>query len=179
MENKSKNLYFAQAGELFVASELLSRFWNVAFPRVDRGVDAIIVNDENNTTNFPIQVKAANAQELKNGIYKAKYSAPERQLQTQNQNLKLRFAFVIRENTKWAFVLLIPSDKMRELYLDGYLGKANEKGALTFAIKYQYKNSEIDVFIENSQEEKGYITRQSLTHFVNAYPDLPPPSAQY
>ncbi len=162
MVKDNKTLYFAQAGELFVASELLFRGWNVAFPRVDRGVDAIIVNDEQDTDSFPLQVKTGTAKQMQK-LYKVQYSTPLNQIISPNTKFNLRYAFVVRQENKWAFVLVIDLEKMKELHSEGYLGNPNKEGKLIFSIQYQYnENLEIDVFLKNKQ--------QSLNLYLNAYP---------
>jgi hypothetical protein len=103
-EGRNRPAFFGRSGQLAVMAELLHRHINVAIPEVDVGDDIFVVKGSDETVTR-VQVKAATAQEQRNG-YEARFNVPLAQLSVRDSP-PLVYIFPIRSGKRWSEFLII------------------------------------------------------------------------
>src|SRR5215217_1738149 len=100
-----KDLFTGRSGQLALMAEFLHRELNVAIPEVDVGDDIVVVRDDNDQVTR-VQVKTANAAELKEGgRFTAQFKLPLDQLEKGPRHLV--YAFVVRRNGRWEEFVIV------------------------------------------------------------------------
>ncbi len=135
--SRRTNLYFGQAGEFAVMSELLTRGWNVAIPQVDVGDDVIVIDDH--AGNFVrVQIKSANATQ-RTSSYSVQFRFPLTQLLTP-VDPELVYILAVRNQNRWHDFLIIPRAVLYEQYSEQPFGSTSNKNALILYLSFENKH---------------------------------------
>ncbi len=126
--SKNNNLFVGRSGQLALMAEFLIRELNVAIPEVDIGDDIVVVQDDDDRISR-VQVKTANAEELKtDGAFTAQFNVPLDQLE--NGPDQLVYAFVVRRNDRWVEFIMIRRTVLFLLHTAHSLGSPDGDGYL-------------------------------------------------
>ena len=129
-----KHLFTGRSGQLAVMAEFLHRELNVAIPEVDIGDDIVVVRDDNDEVTR-VQVKTANAAELKSGgRFTAQFNVPLNQLEKGPENLV--YAFVVRRNGRWEEFVIIRRSILYLLHTTHSLGSLNSDGNVILHVSF-------------------------------------------
>ena len=127
--SRRTNLYFGQAGEFAVMSELLTRGWNVAIPQVDVGDDVIVIDDH--AGNFiRVQIKSANATQRASS-HTVRFRFPLKQLLTPTDP-ELIYILAVRNQGKWQDFLIIPRTRLYNDYSQQPFGSVSNDALLLY-----------------------------------------------
>lgn len=127
--SKKFNLYLGKAGQLVTMSEFLARGWNVATPEVDVGDDLFVVEDKKGLF-LRVQVKTAQAVERQDS-YSVQFNVPINQLE-EAISPEIYYIFLVRRQSKWSDLLVIPREKLLELFREHQIGTIIENNLMLY-----------------------------------------------
>jgi hypothetical protein len=129
-----RDLFTGRSGQLALMAEFLQREMNVAIPEVDIGDDIVVVRDDNDQITR-VQVKTATAIPLQTPDgFTAQFSLPLEQLE--HGPLHLVYAFVVRHNDRWEFVIM-PRSILFQLHTVNGLGSVDPKKNLVLKLSFR------------------------------------------
>lgn len=128
-----QHLYTGKSGQLAVMAEFVSRGYNVAVPEIDVGDDLFVVRDANGELSR-VQVKTANAKELRQGGFSAAFRVRLRQLATP-QTPDMNYVLVVRHNERWADFVVIARSDLYDLRVNHELGSVQD-GDVIFSLSF-------------------------------------------
>ncbi len=154
--SKLANLYIGRAGQMAVMAEFLIRGYNVAVPEVDVGDDILVVRDSDGEF-ARVQVKATNATSTNRG-YSARYTLKLSQLALPIRP-EIWYVFASRFQDKWDTFVIIPREKLFELYELYNIGSVNKNGVVSL----YFANHDGNIICSG----------QDLTRFAGNWSDWP------
>jgi hypothetical protein len=129
-----KHLFTGRSGQLAVMAEFLHRELNVAIPEVDVGDDLVVVRDDNDQVTR-VQVKTANAEDLKTvQRFTAQFSLPLDQLEKGPEHLV--YALTVRRNSRWEEFVILRRSILYELYNAHSIGSPDGQGNLILKLSF-------------------------------------------
>lgn len=128
-----QHLYTGKAGQLAVMAEFVVRGYNVSVPEIDIGDDLFVVRDATGEL-YRIQVKTANAKELKQSGYSATFRVPLAQL-ARPQTPDLNYVLVVRSQERWAEFIVISRKELYVLRVNHDLGSVQD-GDVIFSLSF-------------------------------------------
>ncbi len=127
--SKKFNLYLGKAGQLVTMSEFLARGWNVATPEVDVGDDLFVVEYKKGLF-LRVQVKTAQAVERQDS-YSVQFNVPIQQLE-EAISPEIYYIFLVRRQSKWSDLFVIPREKLLELFREHQIGTIVENNLMLY-----------------------------------------------
>jgi hypothetical protein len=154
-----QHLYTGKSGQLAVMAEFVSRGYNGAVPEVDVGDDIFVVRDRDGELSR-VQVKTANAKELKDGGFCAMFKLSLRQLETPHTP-DMNYVFTIRRRESWRDFIVISRKALYEVHAVHGIGNELEGNLLL-----SFVLSDADVLCKD-QNFQVYRNQWSRWPFIN------------
>ena len=126
------NLFTGKAGEYEVASQLLIRYWQVAFPAVDIGHD-LVISDGDFVQR--VQVKTSRAIEQKRS-YVGRFHIPRDQLASPTTP-ELLYVLAVYRQGQWSDFVVTPRDQLFSEHDLQNVGTTSKTGkGVTFRLRF-------------------------------------------
>lgn len=111
----NKTSHLGRTGQFAAMTEILARGWNVAIPEVDVGDDVFVAQDDGAQL-ARVQLKTTVTTRVEDRRWRSKtVTLPLRQLMRQNEPVPLTYAFAVRVEDRWQFIV-VPRDTLRSMW---------------------------------------------------------------